>query len=183
MTVTDLRTLIDPEDQIHADTQGSLQIFTGNTGGNALMGYGQWATIKEYDARGIPVFTAKFGPDAQIASYRVAKHEWHATPHWNPSVQIGQLSTAPSGPSNDLAIYVSWNGATDYDHWAVYGADAVDVFDRRLLAFVERTGFETEIILTNAEAKYLQAVPMQDGKALTASTVVDVLQPGLPSLT
>jgi hypothetical protein len=33
------------------------------------------------------------------------------------------------------------------------------------------------------KAKYLQTVPMQNGKGLTASTVVDVLQPGLLSQT
>jgi hypothetical protein len=179
MTVTNKRTLVDQDDTIHADTHGSLQVFGGNTINNVLMAYGARATLKEYNASGHPIYTAKFGPDAQIASYRAAKFEWHATPHWTPLVHIEHLSGSNGGIdtypyTNQLAIYASWNGATDYDHWAIYGGDSVDMFDRRLLAFTQRTGLETETQLTNVAAKYIQVVPMQNGRALTLSTIVAI---------
>jgi hypothetical protein len=169
MTVSHQRTLLDQNDRIRSGTQGSVQVLGGNTTGNIFMDYGSISTLKEYNAAGDAVFTAKFGPDHEIASYRGFKYDWHATPGWNPTVYVTSLS------SNITKLFMSWNGATDYDQWAIYGRQSIDEFDRKLIATVDRTGFETNTTLVSpVEVNYLQVIPLQDGKDLGYSTIVDV---------
>jgi hypothetical protein len=149
-----------------------VQVLGDDTTGSILMDYGSIATLKEYNAAGDPVFTAKFGPDHEIASYRGFKYDWHAVPCWNPTVYVTPLS------SSITKLFMSWNGATDYDQWAIYGRQSIDEFDSKLIATVERTGFETNATLTSpTKVRYLQVIPLHNGNDLGYSTIVEVPEP------
>ena len=85
------------------------------------MAYGQIAILKEYgpnnnknssDVR----YTAQFAAPNLVQSYRGFKHEWHATPTTSPSLVV-EKNTNGTGCAKG---YVSWNGATDVEAWAVY---------------------------------------------------------------
>jgi hypothetical protein len=174
-TVTHRRTLLDADDEIYANTQGSLQLLGNSTASShVLLDYGSWATVKEFNGAGDPVLTVRFGPSKAIQSYRGYKAEWHATPWWNPDVVVRQRQ-GPVASKNMTTLYMSWNGATDYDTWAVYARQSLlDGSDIRLLALKTRTGFETNVTVPETSEPYLQAVPIQGGKTLGYSTIVEL---------
>jgi Arylsulfotransferase (ASST) len=168
MTVTNKRTLLDPKQHVNADTQGSLQALDGNTIGNMLVGYGSWATVKEFNAKGDVIWTARFGPDAQIASYRSFKFDWHAIPYYPPSIK----SVAYRSPAMQRSthIYVSWNGATDLARWNFF-AQAAHNAEPILIGSIPKTDFETSLIIEG----YLDRVSVEpvllNGTALPRSPV------------
>lgn len=144
MTVTNERMLVDPNESINADTQGSLQALGGNTTGNMLVGYGSWATVKEFNAKGNIVWTARFGPDAQIASYRSFKFDWHAVPSYPPSTKVVAYRSPMMHRSTH--VYVSWNGATDLARWNFFAQAAHDA-EPIMIGSKPKTEFETSLIV------------------------------------
>lgn len=72
---------------------------------------------------------------------------------------------------------MSWNGATDYDNWAVYFVPSENSTyrDGRLVATLPRRGFETHVSLegTSADVRYIVAVARQGARHLRSSPVVD----------
>lgn len=143
MTVTNKRTLLGPGKHLNADTQGSVQALDGTPDGNMLVGYGSWATVKEFNSKGDVIWTAKFGPDAQIASYRGYKFDWHAAP-WYPPTMVATAYKSPTSRKS-THFYVSWNGATDVAKWNFY-AQAAPKSPPILIATIPKTGFETQFI-------------------------------------
>lgn len=169
MTVTNKRTLDHPGERINSDTQGSIHAIDGTADGNILMGYGSWATIREFNSKDEIIWTAKFGPDAEIGSYRSFKFDWHATPWYPPNVDV----TAYQSPTSRMSthFYVSWNGATDVAKWNFY-AQASARSDPVLVGTVPKTGFETAFITEG----YLDRVSVQavlvNGTTLPRSPII-----------
>ena len=136
-TTRALKYLSDPSDAIYADSQGSLTILSN---GNIFMDYGEIAVMKEFGPNspsGADVrWTARFGADNLVQSYRGFKAEWHGTPKTRPSLVV-ERGTEGCGKG-----YVSWNGATDVEAWVVYeGANATSLEEVGRIGF---RGFETE---------------------------------------
>lgn len=168
MTVTNRRTLLDQKQHLNADTQGSLQALGGNAVGNMLVGYGSWATVKEFNAKGDVIWTARFGPDAQIASYRSFKFDWHAVPSYPPSMKA--VAYRSPAMQKSTHIYVSWNGATDLARWNFFAQAAHDA-EPILIGSIPKTDFETSLIIEG----YLDRVSVEpvllNGTALPRSPV------------
>lgn len=168
MTVTNRRTLLDLKQTLNSDTQGSLQALGGNTAGNMLVGYGSWATIKEFNAKDEVIWTARFGPDAQIASYRSFKFDWHAVPSYPPSMKV--VAYRSPAMQRSTHTYVSWNGATDLARWDFFAQDAANA-EPILIGSIPKTDFETSLIIEG----YLDHVSVQpvllNGTALPRSPV------------
>lgn len=71
----------------------------------------------------------------------------------------------------DGNAYVSWNGATDVTHWAVYvGAQSSNL---ECVGVAERKGFETTFAVPSG-AVYLQVAAVQDGNEMRKSNLVQV---------
>lgn len=168
MTVTNRRTLLDQKQHLNADTQGSLQALGGNAVGNMLVGYGSWATVKEFNAKGDVIWTARFGPDAQIASYRSFKFDWHAVPSYPPCMKA--VAYRSPAMQKSTHIYVSWNGATDLARWNFFAQAAHDA-EPILIGSIPKTDFETSLIIEG----YLDRVSVEpvllNGTALPRSPV------------
>lgn len=168
MTITNRRTLLDPKQRLNSDTQGSLQALGGNTAGNMLVGYGSWATVKEFNAEDEVIWTARFGPDAQIASYRSFKFEWHAIPSYPPSMKV--VAYRSPAMQRSTHIYVSWNGATDLARWNFF-AQGGPGSESILIGSIPKTDFETSLIIEG----YLDRVSVEpvllNGTALPRSPV------------
>lgn len=165
--VSALRVLSDPGDVIHSVSQGSYQLLSPESQ-HVVMGYGSISKLKEFDANGKAVLTVQFGVDNQVASYRGFKCPWKATPFWNPSVVVQR-------PSPDTAdVFMSWNGATEYDNWAVNSLSSPDSSDSTLITSHPRTGFETMVHLTSIKSGFLQVVARRREVPLGTSEVVSV---------
>lgn len=168
MRAKSLYKLADPEDPLITRTQGSLQIMGEPGSSNMMIGYGSIPKFKEYDADGNVVLAGHFG-GGKAQSYRAFKYDWHATPYYNPRIAIRH----PSIYTTD--VYMSWNGATDYDNWLIYSMPAMNATrdQGRVVARVERTGFESHFAFETTSPKYIMAVARQGARALRASPIVE----------
>lgn len=162
--VSRLRSLIDPDDIIRSVSQGSYQLLT-QSDDHVFIGYGSISKVKEFDGEGNRIFSAQFGDDDTVASYRGYRYQWSAIPFWKPSIKVF--------PADDGAtVYMSWNGATDYDNWVVYSATSETSVDNQRIGSVKRTGFETSVTLTNLSTTYFQVVACQGDRILGSSEIV-----------
>ena len=162
---TALRVLSDSDDIIHSVSQGIYQLNEQSQ--HVVLGYGSISKLKEYDENGRVVLTAQFGVDNEVASYRGYKCPWKGTPFWKPDVVV-QRATADTAD-----VYMSWNGATEHDNWAVMLLPDVDSTDRTLVSVQKRTGFETMAHLTEVTNPwYLQVVARRGEVPLGTSEIV-----------
>lgn len=84
------------------------------------MGYGLDPVIKEYGPAGTGNavrWSARYGIDGRVQIYRAFKSEWHGRPTSKPSLIVEP--PAANGTDGCATGYVSWNGATDVEGWAV----------------------------------------------------------------
>ncbi|PYH45015.1 arylsulfotransferase family protein [Aspergillus saccharolyticus JOP 1030-1] len=160
--VSTLRALSDSSDVIHSVSQGSYQLLSPQSG-HVVLGYGSIARVKEYDASGKAVMTAQFGEDNAVASYRGFKCQWKATPFWPPAV------VAIRTTDEEAQVSMSWNGATEYDNWAIYAVEG-----EKLVKSVKREGFETTVELSGLREGYVQVVARQGNIPLGMSEVIYV---------
>jgi hypothetical protein len=166
-TVKTLRLLNDTDDVIHSVSQGSYQLLSEETQ-HVIMGYGSIARVKEFDANNNEVLTVRFGDDDAVASYRGYKCQWKATPFWKPALVVQR-----TGPDS-VQIHMSWNGATEYDNWAVYSSTYSDGSDPKFEAMVQRTGFESSIELHGLPGGFLQVTARKDEIPLGTSDVAQL---------
>lgn len=149
---------IDPSDIIYSDSEGSYQPLSN---GNVLLGHGQVAKIKEYNSGGEIAYTAQFAPVNDGGSYRAFRLDWQATPAAAPKIAV---ETA----SNGTYVYMSWDGATDYNGWTIYGGNSTG--NLTLIGHTPKIGFETSFLLNDSEG-YVQVQAMSGTTGLAKSVV------------
>ena len=99
-------------------------------------------------------------------SYRGFKMPWHGTPKdWDPSLLIEQTRLQRK---RFTKVFISWNGATDINAWAVFAGD--DEESMESVGVAKNQGFETVFHLEDAMCVQLGAV--RDGKIIRASNLV-----------
>ena len=103
--------------------------------GNQLVGWGAVPAITEYTRRGRIVFDARFA-GAHDGSYRAIRTPWTGLPATPPDV-------AAERRDGRVAVWASWNGATEVARWEVVGGEAPDALVP--LASAPRRGFETAL--------------------------------------
>ncbi|KAJ6028630.1 hypothetical protein N7540_004206 [Penicillium herquei] len=163
-TVTSLRSLNDPKDPIRSVSQGSYQALA-DSNGHVFINYGSISKVKELDGDGNVVFSAAFGTSNTVSSYRGFRYHWSATPFWKPSLNVTRTSSG-------IVVYMSWNGATDYDGWAVYSASSTNSTNNQQISFAKRTAFETSVTLKNVTTAYIQVAALQGSNVLGTSDIV-----------
>lgn len=87
--------------------------------GNVLIAWGQNPMYTEHSPDGEVVMDIQRGPlvpidhgNRYVLAYRVWKGDWEGKPTWSPNISANGIV----GPKN---IYVSWNGATNVEGWAL----------------------------------------------------------------
>ena len=144
------------QDLLYSTAQGDFQKLQG---GNVFIGHGYWPFIEEYDANGKIVMTAQFGEFPGnlsrtsssfpgTLSYRAFRSEWTGCPITAPLV-------AADVEDGQVAVYMSWNGATEYDTWMVYSGDGTE--NLTLATTVPRFGFETRAVIGSAQYVQVEA--------------------------
>lgn len=161
---TSLRNVSDSDDPVYSVSQGNFQWVDPETA-HTFLGYGSISKVKEFDAAGKNVLSAQFGYPNTVASYRGFKCPWKATPFWNPVVVAN-----PTAGGAD--VYMSWNGATEYDTWAIYSAPSADSTDTNFISSHARTGFETKVTLSDLPSSFIQVVARQGNTNLGTSEIV-----------
>lgn len=163
-----LYNLSDPTNAVYGLTQGSFQLLpqvkpTPTPAPNYFIGYGSSPQMKEYNAKGQVVLSGQFGAPTHAMSYRVLKHQWTATPFWDPAVVV-----------EDGVAYMSWNGATEYDNWAIFEVSSLDSNETTMLSTHARTGFETSASISDAEAQFVMVAARKGDTLLRFSGAFEV---------
>ncbi|KAL9004623.1 MAG: hypothetical protein Q9188_002565 [Gyalolechia gomerana] len=163
-----LRFASDPEEPIYADSQGSTQLLEN---GGIFMDYGQIPVMKEYGTAnpvaGAAKWTARFGRDNAVQSFRGFKQKWTATPYYSPNLVLRS-----DGKAGACSIgYVSWNGATDVTAWEIWvGSNSSQTRLERVGQVISR-GFETKF---SVQGRCAQAVALEGEKAAGKSNLACV---------
>jgi hypothetical protein len=73
---------------------------------------------------------------------------------------------------------MSWNGATDYDNWAIFSvpSQTSTLLEGKRLLVHERTGFETHVPLANIDARFIIAVVRDGERILAKSSIAELGQ-------
>ncbi|KAF2090176.1 hypothetical protein K490DRAFT_34978 [Saccharata proteae CBS 121410] len=173
MTAYLARQYVNPDGLI-AVSQGSVQTLA-NT--NVFIGWGQKPYYSEFAEDGTLLYHAVYGPGLQgMMSFRTWKHDWVGTPASPPTlVAYAQACNAST------YAYVSWNGATEVDHWVFLTSASADG-PWEFVTQTKKQGFETQMWLTPAtpvKGVYVLAEAYDGcGKRLGRSSAMRVFVPG-----
>ena len=124
-SVTLNQSLHNPRTPLHAPAVGSYQPLQSN---DILVDHGYLPTFEEYspstNGSMNPIMTVAFGPfnttspdGGEVFSHRVLQQSWIVCPQTSPSVITAQ-------ENGGIAVYMSWNGATDYETWNIYSGES-----------------------------------------------------------
>jgi hypothetical protein len=138
-------------------SQGNAQVLST---GNSFVGWGEAPYLTEFSPSGQIVFDARLPPTGQ--SYRAFRFPWAGRPTTPPA-----LAVSPAGAS-EVALYASWNGATDLRSWRVLGGSTPSHLET--LATVPASGFETTIPLQSGAAWFAVQALDGGGGVLATST-------------
>ena len=160
MKATLLREYASP-DRILATSQGNAQVLPD---GNVFVGWGSAPFVSEFSGDGELLMNARFPPECE--SYRAFRFPWGGYPTGAPAVAVEHRT------EGKVAIYASWNGATEVASWEVVSGPGPGLLSP--LGSVPREGFETAM-LAQPHAAYV-AVRAKDrsGEVLGTSTPVEI---------
>ena len=74
--------------------------------------------------------------------------------------------------SSGATIYMSWNGATEYDNWVIYAASSATSINNTQIATAKRSGFETSATIADPPTNFVQVVARKGTTVLGTSEVV-----------
>jgi hypothetical protein len=127
---------------------GNMQVLPND---DVLVGWGSGPYFTEFAPDGSVRFDAKMARGGQ--TYRALRFPWAGRPTTQPT-----LVAAGSGGS--LALYASWNGATDVARWQLLTGATLSTLKPNAVA--AKTGFETQLNPT-ATRGYAVAVALDGG--------------------
>ncbi len=159
MTATLVRVLTSP-DRLLATSQGNMQVLPN---GNVFIGWGSAGYISEFSPDGKLLFDAHLPP--RDDSYRAFRFPWSAHPTDNPAVAVER------GPDGDLALYASWNGATEVESWEVLAGRSPDHLEP--LGALPRDGFETTMLVQTSDPYVAVRAKDASGRVLGYSKPVE----------
>jgi hypothetical protein len=151
-----LRQYLHPDGPILARALGSVQELAG---GQTFIGWGNWGSFTQFGPDGDAVLDGRLAGSTTL-SYRAFRSAWTGRPKEAPAIAL-----EPSGAG--LAVYASWNGATDVSQWLVLGGNARKGLSP--LGLAQRAGFETEIAVQTRPAYVAVAALGSGGERLGVS--------------
>ena len=146
-------------DKQYAHAAGNTQVLPN---GNVFVGWGRGLAVSEFDDDGKLLFDFKVSPEHK--SYRAFRFPWSGQP-FRPPIAVAERTSA-----NELAVYASWNGATEVALWEVLvGPDPAQL---ESLGSILRDGFETVMLVQTSDPYVAVRAKHRSGRVLGASTPV-----------
>jgi hypothetical protein len=154
-----------PKNKILSVAEGGMQVLPH---GEAIVSFGATQYIEEFSKRG-PKKTGKLLFEMQLpkgdGTYRAMRFPWSATPHTKPAIVAKRESP------NEVAVYASWNGATEVAKWEVLaGEEATALSPVTTAAW---SGFETRIPISSTDKVFEVKALNKEGKVLATSEAVN----------
>ena len=147
--------------KILATSQGNAQFLSD---GNVFVGWGSAPFVSEFSVDGELLMNARFPPNCE--SYRAFRFPWKGNPTDEPAVAVERR------PEGRVAIYASWNGATEVESWEVVSGPAPGLLAP--LGPVPREGFETAMLARTAEPYVAVRAKDRSGEILGTSAPVEI---------
>jgi Arylsulfotransferase (ASST) len=116
--------------RILAPNQGSARVLPN---GNVFVGWGQAPVFTEFSAAGRPLFNGRLTRGK--GNYRAIRAPWTGRPATPPDIAAQVRS------GGRIAVWASWNGATEVARWEVLGGASADALQP--VGGGRRDGFET----------------------------------------
>jgi len=145
---------------ISASSQGNMQVLPN---GDVLVGWGSEPYLTQFNANGSIAVDGKFAGTFQ--SYRAFRLPWTGQPAEKPAV-------ATAKDAGGVAVYASWNGATEVARWEALGGS--EAGSLTVVGSAPRSGFETTINVTGQPAYVAARALDASGALLGTSAVVGV---------
>jgi hypothetical protein len=117
-------------DKQYAHASGNLQLLPN---GDVFIGWGRALVFSEFSHDGDLLFDARLPPHHK--SYRYFRFPWSGHPTDRPAAAAKRVK------KDELAVYASWNGATEVSTWEVLAGPHPGQI--KPLGSVPRNGFET----------------------------------------
>jgi Arylsulfotransferase (ASST) len=144
--------------RILAPTQGSTRVLPN---GNVFVGWGAAPVFTEFSANGRPLFNGRLTKGK--GNYRAIRAEWTGRPSTPPDI-------ATQRRGNRLAVFASWNGATEVARWeALTGASEAAL---QPAGSARRAGFETALSVPAGQPFVAVRALDSQGNVLGTSRVV-----------
>ncbi|ETS74382.1 hypothetical protein PFICI_14248 [Pestalotiopsis fici W106-1] len=148
-----VQTYTDPNDLVSASSGGNYQPLVN---GNVIICHASQPVIKEYAQDGALLWSFRFGPAGYatgpgIGSYRAFVSEWRGYPNTDPKAAACRLA------SGDLAVFMSWNGATETIAWNIYSGEKSYGLNAAATN-VTKSGFETSNTIPVAQYVQVEAL-------------------------
>lgn len=151
--------------------------------GNTFTSFGRFAAMAEYKPSGSePIFYADMNPPASLP----ATQQWTTTNYRTtlqpPTAWKGQpldrpaLWTYARTSTNLMTFYVSWNGATNVDHYRFWIADDSNA-KFRVAGTWPKQGFETNFTIGSARPWSFAEALDAEGRSLGNSSVIATVVP------
>jgi hypothetical protein len=150
-----------PPGQLWAQTQGDLELLPG---GDSWLGWGDTGEISEVSPSGKVLYVAHSPADTQI--YRALRFSWFGEPLTPPALAVA------AGAAGSLALYASWNGATNLASWRVLAGASPTALQPVYTA--RSTGFETSLKAARSAAFVAVEALNAKGAVLASSAPVAV---------
>jgi hypothetical protein len=147
--------------KILATSQGNAQFLSD---GNVFVGWGSAPFVSEFSVDGELLMNARFPPNCE--SYRAFRFPWKGNPTDEPAVAVERR------PEGRVAIYASWNGATEVESWEVVSGPAPGLLAP--LGSVPREGFETAMLARTYEPYVAVRAKDRSGEILGTSAPVEI---------
>jgi Arylsulfotransferase (ASST) len=141
-----------------APNQGSTRV---QPNGNVLVGWGQFPVFTEYSAAGQILFNGRLTKGK--GNYRAVRAAWTGRPTTPPDIAVRRRG-------GRLAVFASWNGATEVARWQVLTGSGADALQPAGSA--RRDGFETALSAPRGSAFVAVRALDSDGKELGTSKPV-----------
>ncbi len=146
--------------------EGGMQVLPH---GEALLSYGATQYIAEFSKRGGKKKNGKLLFEAELpkgdGTYRAMRFPWSATPNTKPAVVAKRESP------EEVAVYVSWNGATEVAKWEVLAGEEANALAP--VTSAEWSNFETRIPISSTDKVFEVKALNKEGKVLATSEAVD----------
>jgi hypothetical protein len=136
-TVRLVNQFTNPTKTLLAESQANmLNLSSGNTQGNWLLGYGRLPNFTEFNSSGHVLLDATLGKNVQ--DFRTYLSLWSGQPTSPPSI------AAESSANGSVTIEASWNGATSVASWQVLaGSSPTSLVP--VTANIPKQGFQSTI--------------------------------------
>ena len=154
------------EQQSVALAEGGMQVLPH---GEAIVSFGSTQYITEFSKRGGKKKNGKVIFEVELpkgdGTYRAERFPWSGTPNTKPAVVAKRESPG------EVAVYVSWNGATEVAKWEVLAGEEASALSP--VASAEWSNFETRIPVSSTDKVFEVKALDKEGKVLATSEAVN----------